>query len=67
MEKRIWHKIFLNNTFDFCFGMASTCINGAVFIYGGATHSRYSDASINVIWNSDEVNDPWTAVEGADI
>jgi hypothetical protein len=39
--------------------MASTSINGTVFIYGGSNHSLYADASINLIWNSSERNDPW--------
>ena len=28
-------------------------------IYGGYNHSLYADASIYLIWNSSESNDPW--------
>jgi hypothetical protein len=53
--------------FDYCFGMASTSINGCVFIYGGSNHCMYADAGISIIWNADERADPWDSLQGTEI
>lgn len=65
MDKKIWSKITLNLSLDYCFGMATTCANGTVFIFGGSNHSRYADASINILWSADERSDPWEALAGS--
>jgi N-acetylneuraminic acid mutarotase len=53
MDKKIWKRSLINGEFGHCFGMASTCVNGSIFIFGGSNHSLYADASIKILWNGD--------------
>ena len=34
---------------QYCFGMASSSVNGKVFIFGGSTPEGYCDASLYII------------------
>lgn len=36
------------------FGMGSTNINGFVFIFGGSTNKKYTDATIHMVWKGAE-------------
>lgn len=64
---RTWRKVCSDISLDYCFGMASTFFNQTIFIFGGSNHSRYSDASIIIIWNSLEKNDPWESLQNNEL
>ena len=66
MEKKLWSKMETSLKVENLFGMASCNAGGAMFVFGGSTHNRYTDATITMMWLGDNREDPWEAMQSSE-
>lgn len=58
-KKRYGKEFWLIMDFNIVLEWHQPVLMELCLIYGGYNHSLYADASIYLIWNSSEINDPW--------